>query len=68
VVTVIGDGSAEYSTRALIDQITVITWIIFLVSMVMFYYFGKFTVKLIKQHQDVYSLLFELEEQEKERD
>jgi sensor domain CHASE-containing protein len=52
----------------LIDQITVITWIIFLVSMVMFYFFGKFTVKLIKQHQDVYSLLFELEEQEKERD
>jgi sensor domain CHASE-containing protein len=51
----------------LIDQITVITWIIFLVSMAMFYLFGKFTVKLIKQHQDVYSLMFDLEEQEKER-
>jgi hypothetical protein len=50
----------------LIDQITVITWIIFLTSMVMFYFFGKFTVKLIKQHQDIYSLMFDLEEQEKE--
>ena len=35
--------------------------------MVMFYFFGKFTMKLIKQHQDVYSLMFDLEEQEKER-
>ena len=35
--------------------------------MIMFYLFGTFTVKLIRQHQDVYSLMYELEEQEKER-
>ncbi len=51
----------------MIDRITVITWVIFLAAMIMFYLFGKFTVKLIRQHQDVYSLMYELEEQEKKR-
>ena len=51
----------------MIDKITIITWVIFLVSMALFYFFGRFTLKLMRQHQDVYSLLFELEEQEKEK-
>jgi len=51
----------------LIDKITVITWVIFIVSISLFYLFGKFTVKLIKQHNDIYSLMYELEEQEEER-
>jgi len=51
----------------LIDKITVITWVIFLFSMVLFYFFGRFTLNLMKQHQNIYSLLFELEEQEKEK-
>jgi hypothetical protein len=33
---------------------------------VIFYFFGKFTVKLIRQHQDISSLIYELDEQEKE--
>ena len=52
---------ADYPTRTLIDRITVITWVIFLAAMAMFYLFGQFTVKLIRQHQDVYSLMYELE-------
>ena len=58
--------SAEYSTRALIDGVTVITWVLLLISLVIFYFFGKFTVKLIRQHQDISSLIYDFEEEEKE--
>lgn len=36
-----------------------------LASMVIFYFFGKFTVKLIRQHQDISSLIYDFEEPEK---
>jgi len=49
----------------LIDKITVITWVIFLTSMVMIYYIRKLTLKLIRAHYNVYSIMAALEEQEK---
>lgn len=51
----------------MIDKITLITLGIFLVSMVIFAWFGKFTLNLIRQHNNIYSLLFALEEEEKKR-
>ncbi len=51
----------------LIDNITLITLGLFLVSGIIFYWFGRFTLRLIRQHQDVQGLLYELEEQEKEK-
>jgi sensor domain CHASE-containing protein len=50
----------------LIDEITVITWVLLLASLIIFYFFGKFTVRLIRQHQDISSLIYELEDPEKE--
>jgi len=52
---------------AMIDKITLITLGIFLVSLVIFAWFGKFTLNLIRQHNNIYSLLFALEEEEKKR-
>jgi len=49
----------------LIDIVTVITWGLLLFSLIIFYFFGRFTVKLIRQHHDISSLLYEFEEQEK---
>ena len=37
-----------------------------LVSLIIFYFFGKFTVKLIRQHQDISSLIYDFEDPEKE--
>ncbi len=34
-------------------------------SIAIFIWFGRFTVKLIRQHRDIYSLLYALEEEEK---
>jgi len=50
----------------LIDIVTVITWGLLLFSLIIFYFFGRFTVKLIRQHHDISGLLYEFEEQEKE--
>jgi len=50
----------------LFDSVTVITWALLLFSLIIFYFFGRFTVNLIRQHQDISSLLYEFEEQEKE--
>jgi hypothetical protein len=49
------------------DKITLITWVFFILSMIMFYWFGKLTLNLIRQHQDVYGLLYALEEEEKKK-
>lgn len=43
------------------------TWGIFIVSLFLFYLIGRFTLKLIRQHYDVYGLLYALEEEEKEK-
>jgi hypothetical protein len=50
-----------------LDIVDVFSVIIILFSLGVFYWFGRFTVKLIKQHYDIYPLLYELEESEKEK-
>jgi sensor domain CHASE-containing protein len=50
-----------------IDKVTLITWGIFLLAMAMFWWFGRFTLNLMRQHQNIYQLLFAIEEEEKER-
>jgi hypothetical protein len=42
-----------------------ITWILFLVSIGMFHYIRKFTSKLIMSHYDIYTIMAEIEEQDK---
>ena len=37
------------------------------ISAVIFYWFARFTVKLIKQHYNIYPLLYELEEEKKKQ-
>ena len=49
------------------EYIDVMSVIIILFSLGVFYWFGRFTVKLIKQHYNIYPLLYELEEAEKEK-
>lgn len=51
----------------MLDKVTLLTWGIFIFSLLMLYWFGRFTLNLIKQHRDIYSLLFELEEEEKRK-
>ena len=50
---------------AMINKIMAITWVIFLVSIVMFHYIRKFTLKLIMSHYDLYTIMAEIEEQDK---
>lgn len=42
-------------------------WGIFLFSVLLFWWFGRFTLRLIEQHRDIYGLLFEIEEEEKKK-
>ena len=49
------------------DIVDVLSYIIILFSLGVFYWFGKFTQKLIKQHYDIYGLLYDVEEMEKEK-
>jgi len=49
------------------DKATLVTWAIFIFSIFVFFLFGRFTLKLLKQHRDIYSLLFLLEEEEKKK-
>jgi len=50
-----------------LDQVDIFSLIIILFSIGVFYWFGKFTMKLIKQHYDINPLLYELEEAEKKK-
>jgi hypothetical protein len=50
---------------ALIDPIIGITWVIFLVSIVIFHYIRKLTSKLIMRHYDIYTVMAEIEERDK---
>ena len=36
-------------------------------SLIIFLWFGRFTLNLIKQHNDIYPFLYELEEAEKKK-
>ncbi|MFQ6053410.1 MAG: hypothetical protein ACE5OO_04180 [Candidatus Bathyarchaeia archaeon] len=49
------------------DKVTLMTLGLFAFSMIVFVLFGRFTLKLIRQHRDIYSLLYALEEDEKKR-
>ncbi|MCW4049577.1 MAG: hypothetical protein NWE89_07545 [Candidatus Bathyarchaeota archaeon] len=49
------------------DLIDGMSYIIILFSLGVFYWFGRFTMKLIKQHYDIYPLLYDLEESEKKK-
>ncbi len=48
----------------MVDSITLMTWGLFIFSLVVFYFFGRFTLKLIRQHRNIYSLLAAFEEEE----
>lgn len=50
------------------DKITIMTWAILIFSIALFCLFGRFTLNLIKQHKDIYGLLFALEEEEKNKE
>lgn len=41
------------------------TWGLLAFSFVVFYIFGRFTLRLMRQHRDIYSLLYAMEEEEK---
>ena len=49
------------------DMIDMASVVIILFSLGVFYWFGRFTYKLIKQHHDIYPLLYGLEEAEKKK-
>ncbi len=49
------------------DIVDIISWSFIAISLGLFYLIGKFTMKLIKQHNNIYPLLYELDEAEKEK-
>jgi len=49
------------------DFVDIVTILILLFSLGIFYWFGRFTQRLIKQHYNIYPLLYELEESEKKK-
>jgi hypothetical protein len=49
------------------EMVDILSYIIILFSLGVFYWFGRFTQKLIKQHYDIYGLLYEMEESEKNK-
>ena len=50
-----------------IDIILVYTVLIYLAAFAMIAWFARFTIKLIKQHNDIYPLLYDIEEAEKKK-
>ena len=60
-------GSLFIREERALDKIFFITLGVFLFSMLLFYWFGRFTLKLIRQHRNIYDLLFELEEEEERK-
>ena len=49
------------------DIVDILSIIIIIFSLGVFYWFGRFTQNLIKQHYDIYGLLYDMEEIEKEK-
>ena len=50
-----------------INKIAVITWVIFLTTMVIFYYIRKCALTLVRAHYDVYTIMAEIEERDNAR-
>jgi hypothetical protein len=59
--------SADRLVLVLMDIVDIVSLVLILFSLGVFYWFGRFTVRLIRQHYDVYPLLYELEESEKKK-
>ncbi len=49
------------------EMIDVLSIVIIIFSLGVFYWFGKFTYNLIKQHYNINGLLYEMEEAEKKK-
>lgn len=49
------------------DIVLVYTILIYLAAFAMLAWFARFTLKLIKQHNDIYPLLYDVEEAEKKK-
>ena len=49
------------------EMIDIMIWVVTLFSLGVFYWFGKFTQNLIKQHYNINGLLYEMEEHEKKK-
>lgn len=47
------------------DTIAVVTILLWAISLSVLYVFARFTLKLIRQHYDIYPLLYEFEESDK---
>jgi len=49
------------------DMVDVLSLVIIMFSLGVFYWFSKFTYNLIKQHYDIYGLLYDVEQIEKKK-
>ncbi len=49
------------------DMIDIMSIVVIIFSLGVFYWFGKFTQNLIKQHYNINGLLYEMEEAEKKK-
>jgi hypothetical protein len=49
------------------DIVLVYTILIYVAAFAMIAWFARFTLKLIKQHNDIYPLLYDIEEAEKKK-
>ena len=63
----IGNNAVFSIKGTKVDKVTLMTLGIFIFSMLLLFWFGRFTLNLIKQHRNIYNLLFELEEEEKKK-
>jgi hypothetical protein len=50
------------------DIVLVYTILIYVAAFAMLAWFARFTIKLIKQHNDIYPLLYDIEEAEKKKE
>ena len=67
-----GEASITSSTQPFVvaetDIVLIYTILIYLAAFAMLGVFAKFTLNLIKQHNDVYPLLYAMEEAEKKKE
>lgn len=49
------------------EPVILLNIVIWGVSFIIFFWFGRFTLNLIKQHNNIYPFLYELEEAEKKK-
>jgi len=50
------------------DTVTTVTILLWAFSLAVLYVFARFTLKLIRQHYDIYPLLYEFEEADKKKE